>query len=119
MKRRSFGCELIMDLYGCRLDVIKSKKKLKDYVDKLCELIDMKKYGKLYTPYFGLSKKHTKGYSLLQFIETSSICGHFSEHWKISYLNIFSCKKFNYRKALKFSKEFFGAKKAYWKFIPR
>ena len=43
-------------------------------------------------------------------IETSSITGHFSEHWKKAYINIFSCLKYDHELAEKFTKEYFGAK---------
>jgi S-adenosylmethionine/arginine decarboxylase-like enzyme len=112
MKESVFGYELIMDLSECDLAVMSSKKKLSEYVDKLCKLIDMKKYGKVLLPYFGLEKPHTKGYSMLQFIETSSITGHFSEYWRKSYINIFSCKPYDHKLAAEFTKEFFKAKHA-------
>jgi S-adenosylmethionine/arginine decarboxylase-like enzyme len=110
MKETVFGYELIMDLSDCDLGVMSSKTKLTEYVDKLCKLIDMKKYGKVLLPYFGLEKPHTKGYSMLQFIETSSITGHFSEYWRKSYINIFSCKPYDHKLAAQFTKEFFKAK---------
>jgi len=119
MKKKIFGYELIMDLHDCDLSVMTSKKKLQEYVDILCPLIDMVKYGKLQLPYFGHQKPQTKGYSLAQFIETSSITAHFSEYWRISYINIFSCKPFDPKIALKFTKEFFKAKKAKSRFIVR
>ncbi|MCF7908574.1 MAG: S-adenosylmethionine decarboxylase [Candidatus Omnitrophica bacterium] len=119
MDQKAFGYELIMDLYDCDLKTMKSKKKISAYVDRLCELIDMEKYGKLHLPYFGLQKPQTSGYSLLQFIETSSITGHFSEHWRISYINIFSCKFFDHKVALKFTKDFFSANRVKSKFIVR
>jgi len=119
MGKKVFGYELIMDLYGCDLEVMRSKKKLAEYVDRLCPMINMVKYGRLYLPYFGLQKPQTKGYSLLQFIETSSITGHFSEHWRISYINIFSCRTFNPKIALKFTKEFFKAKRVRSRFLIR
>jgi S-adenosylmethionine/arginine decarboxylase-like enzyme len=119
MKKSVFGYELIMDLSQCDLSVMSSKKKLAQYVDKLCKLIKMKKYGKVQLPYFGLQKPHTKGYSLLQFIETSSITGHFSEYWRKSYINIFSCKSYDHKLAAKFTKEFFGAKYAKARLIVR
>lgn len=71
----------------------------------------MKKFGRTQTPYFGLNAPHTAGYSLLQFIETSSITGHFSELTNAVYLNIFSCKPFDARVAAKFAQTFFGAKR--------
>lgn len=108
-KKSIFGYELILDLSGCDLSIMSSKKKLIEYVNKLCNLIGMKKYGETHLPYFGLEEPFTKGYSLLQFIETSSITGHFSEHWRKSYINIFSCKKYDHQLAEKFTKEFFKA----------
>ncbi|MFA6281382.1 MAG: S-adenosylmethionine decarboxylase [Candidatus Omnitrophota bacterium] len=111
MKKTVFGFELVLDLSECDIEVMSSKKKLTEYVNKLCKLIDMKKYGKVHLPYFGLEKPHTKGYSMLQFIETSSITGHFSEYWRKCYINIFSCKPYDYKLAAEFTKKFFGAKR--------
>lgn len=119
MKKKIFGYELVMDLSECDLDIMSSKKKLAEYVNTLCKLIDMKKYGKVQLPYFGLEKPQTKGYSLLQFIETSSITGHFSEYWRMAYLNVFSCKPYDYKLASKFTKEFFKAKTIKTKYLVR
>jgi S-adenosylmethionine/arginine decarboxylase-like enzyme len=116
---RTFGFELVMDLYDCSLEVMSSKKKLKQYVDELCDLIEMEKFGKPLIPYFGTSCPHTKGYSLVQLIETSSITGHFSELWKISYINIFSCKPYDHKLAKKFTKEFFQAKRVKARYLVR
>jgi S-adenosylmethionine/arginine decarboxylase-like enzyme len=111
MKKEIYGYELILDLYGCNSEVIASKKKLQEYVDKLCKLIKMRKFGKTLIPYFGQAKAYTKGYSLVQLIETSSIVGHFSDLWGRAYINIFSCKKFDHKLAKEFSRKFFSAKK--------
>ncbi|UCC95914.1 MAG: S-adenosylmethionine decarboxylase [Candidatus Omnitrophota bacterium] len=119
MKKRIFGYELVIDLYGCDKKMISSKEKLQEYVDKLCKLIKMKKYGKTLLPYFGEKKNFTKGYSLVQLIETSSITGHFSEFWRTAYINIFSCKKYNYELAKKFTHQFFKANGIKAKFIIR
>ncbi|MEI8350286.1 MAG: S-adenosylmethionine decarboxylase [Candidatus Omnitrophota bacterium] len=119
MKKTVFGYELVLDLSGCDVEVMSSKKKLTEYVNTLCKLIDMKKYGEVHLPYFGLEKPHTKGYSLLQFIETSSITGHFSEYWRKSYINIFSCKPYDRVLATKFTKEFFKAAKIKARFLTR
>jgi len=119
MEKKVFGYELVMDLSDCDLSGMSSKKKLTEYVNRLCKLIKMKKYGKAQLPYFGLEKPQTKGYSLLQFIETSSITGHFSEYWRKSYINIFSCKPYDHRLAANFTKEFFGSKHAKMRFLVR
>jgi len=119
MASKIFGYELIMDLYECDKDIITSKKRLKEYTDKLCALIKMKQYGKTLLPYFGEKAIFTKGYSLVQLIETSSITGHFSDFWGTAYINIFSCKKYDHNLAKKFSKQFFKAKKAKFRFLTR
>ena len=106
-----YGYELIMDLQECDKKIISSKKSLQAYIDQLCKLIKMKKYGKTLIPYFGEKQSFTKGYSLVQLIETSSITGHFSDSWGTAYINIFSCKKYNQMLARKFTKEFFKAKR--------
>jgi len=111
MKKINYGCELVVDLYECNIKVISSRKKIQEYADKLCRLIKMKKYGRALIPYFGEKKPHTKGYSLVQLIETSSITGHFSELFKSAYINIFSCKEYDVLKAREFTKKFFGARR--------
>ena len=115
----SFGLEVVLDLYGCNPEVIRSKEKLAEYVTKLCRLLKMKKYGETLLPHFGYNEAHTAGYSMLQFIETSSITGHFSELWNSAYINIFSCRDFDTKKASAFTVKFFGAKKFHNKVLLR
>jgi len=116
---KTFGYELVIDLFECNRDVIVSKRKLQDYVTKLCDIIGMKKYGKTLLPYFGEKEAFTKGYSLVQLIETSAITGHFSDYWRSAYINIFSCKPYDHKIAKKFTKDFFGAKKMKVKYFSR
>lgn len=119
MKKKIYGYELVMDLYGCDKRVLTSKRKLQQYTDKLCNLIKMKKHGKTLLPYFGEKEAFTKGYSLVQLIETSSITGHFSDFWERAYINIFSCKKFDHLAAKKFTRRFFQAKEVRNRFLIR
>ena len=105
----TFGWELLMDLYECDESTISSEESIRRYAREICQVIDMKPYGETLTPYFGEKLEHTKGYSLLQFIETSSITGHFSEGTGAAYINIFSCKKYDIEQAEKFTQDFFGA----------
>ena len=115
----TFGWELVLDLYDCNSETISDEKAIKNFARELCRVIDMKPYGEPLTPYFGENQEHTKGYSLLQFIETSSITGHFSEGTGAVYLNIFSCKEYDVETAEKFSKEYFSAKTVRSRFIVR
>jgi S-adenosylmethionine/arginine decarboxylase-like enzyme len=107
----SFGLEVVMDLYECDPKVIRSGKRLSEYTTKLCKLLKMKKFGKTLLPHFGYNEAFTSGYSMLQFIETSSITGHFSELWNSAYINVFSCRDFDTDKAVAFTVKFFKAKR--------
>jgi len=111
LKSNIFWGELILDLYDCDPKIIRSKKKILEYTNKICNLIKMKKYGKPFIERFGFGKDFTAGYSLVQLMETSSITAHFSELCNSAYINIFSCKLFNYKIAAEFTKKFFKSKK--------
>jgi len=116
----TFGYELIFDLHNCQdKESLRSKRRLQDFVDRLCKLLKMKKYGKTLIPHFGHDSEITSGYSLLQFIETSSITGHFSEGMDAVYLNVFSCKPYNVAKAKKFVKDFFRPKRMKVRYLVR
>ena len=105
----TFGWELVLDLYDCDQFSISNEEKIRNFGLELCKVIDMIPYGDPLTPYFGENCEHTKGYSLLQFIETSSITGHFSEGTGAAYLNIFSCKPYDAKAAEEFTIKYFGA----------
>ncbi len=117
--RVTFGWELILDLYDCDYDKISSEQSIQDYARQLCKVIKMKAYGEPYTPYFGEQHEHTKGYSLLQFIETSSITGHFSEGTGAAYINIFSCMPYDAKLAESFTQDWFGAQSVKARFLVR
>jgi S-adenosylmethionine/arginine decarboxylase-like enzyme len=115
-----FGQELILNLYECDLKKISDGDHIKNYIVKLCdEIIFMKRYGEALIPHFGHDNPVTSGYSLVQLIETSCVSAHFSEYKKAVYINIFSCKWFDPKKAEEFSKEWFGAGKVTSKLLQR
>jgi len=109
--KKIYGKELILDLYNCDPRIIRSKKKILEYSNKICNLIKVKKYGKPICERFGFRRDFATGYSLVQLIESSSIIGHFSELWNRVFINIFSCKLFDDKVASNFTKKFFKAKK--------
>lgn len=112
LKQTEYGVELVVDLYDCDYSTITSNKKLNQFAKDLCKVIDMKPYGKPIIPDFGFSLSKTAGPSLVQLIESSSITAHYSPHWRVVCINIFTCKNFNTEKTLKFVKNFLGAKRA-------
>jgi S-adenosylmethionine decarboxylase len=109
--KKIFGKELILDLSDCDPKIITQKKKILEYLEKICRLIKMKRYGKPVAKRFGFGRDFTAGFSFLQLIETSLISGHISELWRKVYINVFSCKDFDEEKAASFTQKFFKAKK--------
>ena len=115
-----FGQELILDLYNCDLGKISDGEHIKKYIIELCDnIIDMKRYGNPLVEHFGHENPITSGYSMVQLIETSNVSGHFSEHKKAAYVNIFSCKWFDADKAAEFTKNWFGASEFRKTVLPR
>lgn len=112
LKKTEYGTELIADLYDCDYSVITSQKKLRQFAREICEIIKMKPYGEPLIPDFGFSLSKTAGPSMVQLIESSGITVHFSPHWRLVCLNIFTCKSFDAEKAFKFAKEFFESQRA-------
>lgn len=107
LEKDIYGWELILDLKDCNKN-ISNRYRLVKWAKELCKLLKMRPYGPCKVPYFGLKTNKTKGYSLLQFIEESAIVGHFSDAYRTAHINIFSCKKFDMDKALKFTIDYFS-----------
>lgn len=120
MPGNQFGQELILNLYECDLTKISDGEHIKNYLIKLCdEVIFMKRFGDAWIEHFGHENPITSGYSMMQMIETSNVSGHFSEHKRSVYINIFSCKWFNPETARRFSKSWFGARRVKSKLLQR
>ncbi|MDD5254381.1 MAG: S-adenosylmethionine decarboxylase [Candidatus Nanoarchaeia archaeon] len=115
---QNYGQELILDLHGCDIRTF-SKENLNKYFVEICKEIGMERHGK---PIFWEDHSnipHLKGISAMHFIKTSNIVIHALDILGAVYINIFSCKKFDAEKAIKFSKEFFRAEKKIIKVIER
>jgi len=115
--RDPWGQLTVVDLYSCEKKLLTTPAVIKKFPTELCKLIKMKLYGK---PVFKrLGKGRLEGYSLMQFIETSTIILHMDEFDNRAFIDIFSCKKFNGKTAVAFAKKYFKAKKAIHKTIYR
>ena len=108
MKKEWWGRSVSLDLHGCDQKLVKSPPEIRRFVRELCRLIKMKRVGPANLKRFGYG--NLRGYSLMQFIETSSIVGHFDEFGNRAFIDVFSCKTFNPRTAAKFCKDYFKAK---------
>ena len=105
-----WGWSTTIDLYDCNIDKITNSSVIKNYVNELVTLLDMTKYGECHIVNFGQDQKVT-GFSMFQLIETSNISAHFANYSKSAYIDIFSCKEYDSKKAALLSKDFFEAKK--------
>lgn len=108
-RENPWGLATSIDLYGCNADAIRSAEKIRAFVDALCTLIDMKKFGPTVVVDFGEDPR-VSGYSMTQLIETSLISGHFANQSNAVYLDIFSCKAYSPYRAAAFAKAFFEAR---------
>jgi S-adenosylmethionine/arginine decarboxylase-like enzyme len=113
-----WGWHLVLNLYDCDLQKIQSAQVIRQFVFDLCDLIEMRRFGEPTIVNFGDDPRVT-GYSLVQLIETSNICAHFADDSRATYIDIFSCKKFDPEIAAEFCIHAFGAQKAAATFISR
>ena len=104
-----WGQSLSLDLSGCEHPLTNNPEKLREFSKEICKEIDMVPFGEPIVERFGKGK--LEGWSMMQLIETSSITVHLDEFDDRAFIDIFSCKKFDAKKALNFCKNFFGARK--------
>jgi len=109
-KQTVWGIAGSIDIYDCNPNTIRDAQKIKEFVKRLCELIEMKRYGETRVVHFG-EEERVAGYSMVQLIETSLISAHFANLTNTVYLDVFSCKPYNLNAVEVFSREFFGGKK--------
>lgn len=114
----AWGMAVSMDLSHCNPETIRDPKKLKDFLIKVCDYIDMKRFGKPIVVRFG-ENECVSGYSIVQLIETSCISGHFIEQTDGACIDIFSCKSYPPGATAKFCKTFFEAKKVRYTVLNR
>jgi S-adenosylmethionine/arginine decarboxylase-like enzyme len=113
-----WGWHLVLNLYECSPERIRSAEVIREFVIELCERIEMRRFGEPTIVNFG-DDPRVSGYSLVQLIETSNICAHFADDSNAAYLDIFSCKKFDPELAAQFCIETFQARKSAGTFISR
>ena len=107
----------IINLHECDKNLVKDKRALKKFGNELCKVIEMKPYGKPIVKRFG--KGNLRGYTLVQLIETSNITVHLDEFENKVFIDIFSCRNFDAKKAKDFSRDYFKAKEIKCKTIFR
>lgn len=112
---KNYGKELIIDLHVCDNTTF-TRKHIKRYFVELCEIIDMERCKLSWWDDHDVPQEeqqtepHTKGTTAVQFILTSNIIIHTLDILKNVYINIFSCKDFNEKKAIEFTEYWFKGK---------
>lgn len=109
-KQGPWGMSMNVDLYDCDPKTIRDANKIKEFVDTLCTMIKVKRFGETTIVNFGEDER-VAGFSMTQLIETSLVSGHFANQTNNVYLDIFSCKEYPPNLAAEYCKKFFGAKK--------
>lgn len=117
-KRNAWGLLTSLDLFDCNPETIRDAEKIKKYVQELCQIIDMKRYGETQVVNFG-EEERVAGFSMVQLIETSLISGHFANMSNSAYIDIFSCKYYEPSVVEEFTKKFFEAKEVKMHYILR
>ena len=113
-----WGYHLILDCSGCNSESIRDPVLLDAWIRKLVNDIDMKAHGEPIITFNGESPYHS-GYTVVQVITTSSIVAHFIDEPASCYLDVFSCKPFDFEIVKTSMKEVFGATRMRQYYITR
>ena len=104
-----WGRSTSIDLHGCDHSLITKPAEIQKFVDVLIKKLKMKKVGPTLIKRFGHAQ--LRGYSVMQFIETSTITIHFDEFGNRAFIDVFSCKKYNPKLITAFCKNYLHADK--------
>jgi len=113
-----WGYSTHIDIYQCDPYIIRSQADIIRYVNELCLLIEMKKFGSCILQNFG-NDERVQGYTFIQMIETSLISGHLVECTDEGHIDIFSCKKYDSQVAHEFTAHHFRAQKSKFQVLER
>lgn len=105
-KKDPWGILTSVDIYEADIELMQNAEKIERFVYELCDLINMKRFGKCRIIHFGNDKK-VEGFSMTQMIETSLISGHFANASSSIYIDVFSCKFYEPRQVAEFATSFF------------
>lgn len=107
-KPEYWGYHLVVNAGDCDPAALRSKSVIAAFAKQLVKEIGMVAYGPPRVVMFGEGGR--RGYTLVQLISTSNIMAHFVEETNDIYLDIFSCKKFDDKVALRLFRETFAPK---------
>ena len=109
-RKDAWGYLASIDIVDCNPEKIRSKKAIEKYIKELSQVISCHLYGPPHIARIGEGKR-LLGWSFTQLVTTSSITGHFVESNNSVYIDIFFCNYFDPANAIRFTAEYFEAKK--------
>jgi S-adenosylmethionine/arginine decarboxylase-like enzyme len=101
-----WGVASSIDVYNCNPAKIRCAETIRRFVQELCELLEVRRFGETTVVHFGKEEK-VSGYSMVQLIESSLVSGHFANLTNTSYLDVFSCKSYDPDVIRNFAEEYF------------
>lgn len=104
--QKAWGLASAIDIYDCNPIKIRDAEIIRHFVVKLCDLIEMKRFGETQVVHFGEDER-VAGYSMVQLIETSLISAHFANQSNAVYLDVFSCKPYPPEVVQEFAQNYF------------
>lgn len=113
-----WGYHLMLDCSGCDRTMLASRENIYRFIKDLVPRIDMVAHGEPVIEYL-LPGDPKQGYSLMQLITTSNICGHFMELDGTAYFDVFSCKEFDLKLAQDVVRQYFQPQRIRVNFLTR
>jgi S-adenosylmethionine/arginine decarboxylase-like enzyme len=119
MDNKFWGYHLMLDCAGCKVDGgIGSKEAIYNFIKELVVAIDMEAHGEPIIEYL-LPGDPKQGYSLMQLITTSNICGHFMDLDGTAYFDVFSCREYDQQTVIDMVNKYFAPQRTRINFVTR
>jgi deoxyhypusine synthase len=103
------GSHLILDVFEADPEILKSKSKVKEFLEKIPKLIDMTPLTSPKVLFHEAQDPLDSGVTGFIVIAESHISVHTYPKREFASIDIFSCREFDTEKAVKFSKDFYDA----------
>ena len=91
-----WGYHLQIEAKACDPDLVTNPDYIEKWVKDLVKQIKMVPYGEPQIVHFGKDEPMLAGWTAIQLIETSNIIAHFCDMTGDLYLDVFSCKEYDY-----------------------
>lgn len=106
-----WGTELIVNCTNCDKNKVTDENNIKLFIKELIEEIKMVAWNEPLIQHFETPNPDLSGWSFCQMITTSAITAHFIDESGNAFINIFSCKSFNEKDAIKVIYKYFDPEK--------